>query len=67
MIGNFLNMAALRCDLSGNPTFVELLRRSRDTTLDAFSNSDLPFEALLKHLTFHGIPAGTPSFRSCCR
>jgi amino acid adenylation domain-containing protein len=63
LIGNFLNMAALRCDVSGNPTFVELLRRSRDTTLDAFSNADLPFEALLKHLTVVRDPGRNPVFQ----
>ena len=63
LIGNFLNMAALRCDLSGNPTFIELLRRSRDTTLDAFSNSDLPFEAMIKHLKFERDPSRNPIFQ----
>ncbi len=63
LIGNFLNMAALRCDLSGNPTFVELLRRSRETTLDAFSNNDLPFEALMKHLKFERDPSRNPIFQ----
>jgi len=45
LIGLILNMAALRCDLSGDPTFTELLRRSRDTTLNAFSNGDLPLKS----------------------
>jgi amino acid adenylation domain-containing protein len=63
LIGNFLNMAALRCDLSGNPTFIELLRRTRDTALNAFSNSDLPFEAMMKHLTFERDPSRNPIFQ----
>ena len=63
LIGNFLNMAALRCNLSGDPTFIELLRRSRDTTLDAFSNSDLPFEAMVKHLKFERDPSRNPIFQ----
>ncbi len=63
LIGNFLNMAALRCDLSGNPTFIELLRRTRDTTLNAFSNSDLPFEAMLKNLTFERDPSRNPIYQ----
>jgi amino acid adenylation domain-containing protein len=63
LIGNFLNMAALRCDLSGNPTFIELLRRTRDTTLNAFSNSDLPFEAMVKHLKFERDPSRNPIFQ----
>src|SRR5262249_50012334 len=39
LIGNFLNMAALRCDLSGKPTFIELLRRTRETTIKTFSTN----------------------------
>src|SRR5205814_5424880 len=63
LIGLILNMAALRCDLSGNPTFIELLRRSRDTTLDAFSNGALPFEALVQHLKFERDPSRNPVFQ----
>jgi amino acid adenylation domain-containing protein len=63
LIGNFLNMTALRCDLSGDPTFIELLQRSRDTTLNAFSNSDLPFEAMTKHLKFERDPGRNPIFQ----
>ena len=63
LIGNFLKMAALRCELSGNPTFIELLRMSRDTTLDAFSNSDLPFEAMVKHLKVERDPSRNPIFQ----
>ena len=63
LIGNILNMAALRCDVSGDPTFIELLRRTRDTTLNAYSNSDLPFEAMMKHLTFERDPSRNPIFQ----
>ncbi|HWM28121.1 MAG TPA: amino acid adenylation domain-containing protein, partial [Woeseiaceae bacterium] len=63
LIGNFLNMTALRCDLSGNPTFVELLRRTRDTTLDAFSNGGLPFESMMKHLRVERDPGRNPIFQ----
>jgi amino acid adenylation domain-containing protein len=63
LIGDFLNMAALRCDLSGNPSFIELLRRSRNTALDAFSNSDLPFGAMVKHLKFERDPGRNPIFQ----
>jgi amino acid adenylation domain-containing protein len=63
LIGLILNMVALRCDLSGNPTFLELLRRSRDTTLNAFSNSDLPFGALMQHLKYERDPSRNPVFQ----
>ena len=63
LIGNFLNMVPLRCDVSGDPTFVELLRKSRNTTLDAFSNSGLPFEAMMKHLKIERDPSRNPIFQ----
>ena len=63
LIGNFLNMAALRGDLSGNPTFRELLARTRATTLDAFSNGDVPFEVLIRRLRFERDPQRNPVFQ----
>ncbi|HKS06189.1 MAG TPA: amino acid adenylation domain-containing protein [Gemmatimonadaceae bacterium] len=63
LIGNFLNMAALRGDLSGDPIFTELLRRARGTTLDAFSNGDVPFESLIRRLRFERDPQRNPVFQ----
>jgi len=50
LIGLFLNTLVLRSDLSGNPTFRELLRRVRDVTLDAYTHQELPFDLLLREL-----------------
>lgn len=47
LIGFFVNTLALRNDLSGNPSFRELLRRVRKTTTEAFANQDLPFDQVV--------------------
>ncbi len=50
VIGCFVNTLALRTDVSGNPSFLNLLARVRDTALGAFANQQFPFEKIVEAL-----------------
>src|SRR3989440_5667677 len=50
LIGVFLNPLILRINLSGNPTFRELIVRVREVTREAYAHHDIPFEYLVKEL-----------------
>uniref|UniRef100_A0AAU3GVZ8 Amino acid adenylation domain-containing protein n=1 Tax=Streptomyces sp. NBC_01401 TaxID=2903854 RepID=A0AAU3GVZ8_9ACTN len=49
-VGFFLNSLVMRCDLTGDPSFGELLGRTKDTAMAGFAHQELPFERLVDEL-----------------
>jgi amino acid adenylation domain-containing protein len=63
MMGIFVNTLVLRTDLNGDPTFLDLLARVRETAMAAYSNHDIPFEKLIEELQPERLPGQTPLFQ----
>lgn len=63
LIGFFNETLVLRSNLSGDPSFIDLVEQVKQTTLEAFAHSDMPFENLVRLIKPERNPNINPIFQ----
>src|SRR5262249_14916757 len=63
LIGLFFNTLPIRLDLSGDPTFAELLTRARESALGGYGHADVPLDLIVRHVRPARIAGRTPLFQ----
>ncbi|MBW1598132.1 non-ribosomal peptide synthetase [Streptomyces sp. JJ38] len=67
VVGLFINMTVLRCDLSGSVTFAELLERVADANLDIYDHQDVPFDHVVERVQPTRDAGRNPLFQIACQ
>jgi non-ribosomal peptide synthetase component F len=63
VIGFFVNELVIRTEMSGSPTFADIVRRVRDTVLDASLHQDVPFDQVVDRVAPSRDPSRSPLFQ----
>ncbi|MFI1196255.1 amino acid adenylation domain-containing protein [Micromonospora sp. NPDC020750] len=64
VVGMFINMLPLRAELAGDPTFTELLERTRRSVLDGFEHAEVPFAKVVHELGLPRDVSRSPVFQA---
>lgn len=64
VVGMFINMLPLRAEISGDPTFAELVAKTRSGVLDAFEHADMPFAKVVQELGLPRDVSRSPVFQA---